>query len=80
MERSHDTSLRDMLDMVARTLKSYKTETGKKQSFKYEVGSWLKFYLNQYCFFALTGDPLLQEAFLSTWPRSATIDVEETFL
>merc|ERR1711915_145684 len=37
MERSHDTSLRDMLDMVARTLKSYKTETGKKQSFKYEV-------------------------------------------
>ena len=39
MTHSWNTSLRDMLDMVARSLKKYQTETGAKQSFKYEV-SW----------------------------------------
>ena len=37
MERSCDTSLRDMLDMVARMLKKKQTERGAKQSFKYDV-------------------------------------------
>ena len=42
MTHSWNTSLRDMLDMVARSLKKYQTETGAKQSFKYEV-RWFVF-------------------------------------
>ena len=42
MTRSWNISLMDMLDMVARSLKKYRTETGAKQSFKYEV-SWFVF-------------------------------------
>merc|ERR1711892_1608452 len=45
MEHSCDTSLRDMLDMVARMLKKYQTESGEKQSFKYEV---IHFYKKLY--------------------------------
>jgi caspase-like apoptosis-related cysteine protease len=45
MEHSCDTSLRDMLDMVARGLKEKQTESGAKQSFKYEV---IHFYKKLY--------------------------------
>merc|ERR1712179_19268 len=45
MERSCGTSLRDMLDMVARMLKKKQTETGAKQSFKYDV---IHFYKKLY--------------------------------
>jgi len=45
MEHSCNTSLRDMLDMVARMLKKKQTENGAKQSFKYEV---IHFYKKLY--------------------------------
>ena len=73
MEHSRNTSLRDMLDMVARMLKKYQTERGAKQSFKYEVGFLLHFLqilINH------LGHSLLQKALLAPWPSTKASSVK----
>ena len=47
MENAHNTDIRDMLDMVARGLRSLQTDQGQKQSSSYEVRHFhKKLYLN----------------------------------
>ena len=47
MENAHCTDIRDMLDMVAKSLRSLQTDQGQKQSSSYEVRHFhKKLYLN----------------------------------